>query len=126
MVQKSKLVLKRMKPELGNKFTYHDPCHLARLGGIFEEPRALLAQLGNIVEMKNNRYEADCCGSGGGVRAAYPELSTAICKRRIKAAQATGANLLVTACPFCEDRFMSVGGIEVKDIIELLYSAVIT
>jgi Fe-S oxidoreductase len=73
--------------------------------------------------MPNNRYDSFCCGAGGGVRAGYSELSQDIGKIRIEEAQATGAEILVTACPFCERQFQELGGIEVKDIIELIYDA---
>lgn len=109
----------KLKRKYG-KITYHDPCHLGRLGGIFDSPREILLKTGTLVEMKHNRFESLCCGSGGGVRAAYPEIAKKIAKKRIKEAQDIGAEVLVTACPLCEGMLKSVGEIPVKDIIEII------
>ena len=52
-------------PQLDNiKVTYHDACRLGRMGGIYDAPREILKQIPNIelVEMKNIREDADCCG----------------------------------------------------------------
>lgn len=107
----------------GMKITYHDPCHLGRLHGVFDAPREIISKIGELVEMPNNRYDSFCCGAGGGVRAGYLELSQDIGRIRLEEAQATGADILVTACPFCENQFINIGGMEVKDIIELVYEA---
>ena len=105
----------------GQKITYHDPCHLGRLHGVFDAPREIISKIGELVEMPNNRYDSFCCGAGGGVRAGYLELSQDIGRIRLEEAQATGADILVTACPFCENQFKDIGGMEVKDIIELVW-----
>ncbi len=110
----------KVKPT-GKKMTYHDPCHLGRLHGVFDAPRVIISKIGVLIEMPNNRYDSFCCGAGGGVRAGYSELSHDIGKIRVEEAKATGAEILVTACPFCERQFQEIGGIEVKDIIELVW-----
>lgn len=83
--------------------TYHDPCHLGRYAGIYDEPREILGLIPGLelVEMKNSRELSMCCGGGGGVKTAYRDLSSRIAKKRIREAEATGASMLVTACPFC-------------------------
>jgi|Deesub1362A_J573_1020465.scaffolds.fasta_scaffold00874_2 Fe-S oxidoreductase len=99
--------------------TYHDPCHLGRHLGIYEPPRELIRRTGaKIVEMKNNKVNAKCCGAGGGVRSAFKELSEAIGKRRVEEALKTSAKILLSACPFCvyHLRECSNGELEVKDI----------
>ncbi|MEN6330234.1 MAG: (Fe-S)-binding protein, partial [Methanobacteriaceae archaeon] len=83
------------------KVTYHDPCHLGRHLEEYDAPRRVLEKKGDLVEMDKNREEARCCGSGGGVKSAYPELSQAMAECRIEDAKKTGADLLVTCCPFC-------------------------
>jgi Fe-S oxidoreductase len=53
--------------ELGYRVTYHDPCHLGRMNGDYEAPRAILQKLGcTLVEMPRNRSNSFCCGAGGG------------------------------------------------------------
>ena len=65
--------------------TYHDPCHLGRYSGIYEEPREVIELLGGkIVEYGLNRENSFCCGGGGGVRANFPELAKDIAKLKVK------------------------------------------
>jgi len=62
---------------------YHDPCHLGRYSGIYEEPREVIELLGGkIHESKYNRENAICCGGGGGVRANFPEIAKAVAKKK--------------------------------------------
>ncbi len=86
---------------LGLKTTYHDPCHTGRHVGIYEEPRFLLQQMANLTEMDTIKENAKCCGAGGGVKKAFPELALEIAKSRVKEAEETGADYLVSICPFC-------------------------
>lgn len=120
MLEKHKLTVKKI---LG-KVTYHDPCHIGRLEGLIEEPREILRQISDFREMAKHGYDSNCCGAGGGVRAAFPELSLEIAKKRIEEAKATGAETLVSSCPFCEEQFKTVGGMKVMDIIDAVWEAV--
>jgi len=84
--------------------TYHDPCYLGRYGGKVDEPRALLERFGaEIKEPERNRDNPYCCGAGGGLLFAdkEEEPGSRISDVRFKQLQATGANTVVTACPFC-------------------------
>ncbi|QXE92651.1 (Fe-S)-binding protein [Geomonas subterranea] len=99
----------RLKPKkaINRKITYHDPCHLGRSQGIFDEPREILAAIPGVelVEMENVRADSRCCGAGGGVRANYAAMANDIAEKRIKEAIATGADTLATMCPFCQSSF---------------------
>lgn len=81
--------------------TYHDPCHLGRHMGEYETPRQVIKSLSKIIEMDSNRENSRCCGAGGGVRSAFPDLSSEIARMRLEDAVKTGAQRLVTCCPFC-------------------------
>jgi Fe-S oxidoreductase len=84
--------------------TFHDPCYLGRYAGKVDEPRNLLTRFGaNIVEPERNRNNPYCCGAGGGLLFAdkEEEPGSRISDVRFKQLQATGANTVVTACPFC-------------------------
>jgi len=84
--------------------TYHDPCYLGRYASTVDEPRALLTRFGaDIREPERNRENPFCCGAGGGLLFAdkEEEPGTRISDVRFKQLQATGANTVVTACPFC-------------------------
>jgi len=111
--------------KLDIKTTYHDPCHIGRHMGLYEAPRTLLKKIANLTEMKTNRVGAMCCGAGGGVRKGYPELSMEMAKNRLKEAEETGAEYLVSTCPFCwrnlKDAIDSTGSnMKMVDLVELL------
>ena len=85
------------------KVTYHDPCDLSRVRGVIEEPRELLRKIGaELVEMPRSGIHSACCGGGGGMLVSSDELAGDIAKGRVREAVATGADILVTACPTCE------------------------
>ncbi len=105
------------------KMTYHDPCHLGRLGGIFDEPREIVKAVSSFVEMPNHGYESRCCGAGAGLQSAFPKLSRELAGKKVDEAKDTGATKLVTCCPFCETQLRTVPGIEVVDLMELLLEA---
>ena len=84
--------------------TFHDPCYLGRYAGKVDEPRALLTRFGaDIKEPERNRDNPFCCGAGGGLLFAdkEEEPGSRISDVRFKQLQDTGADTVVTACPFC-------------------------
>jgi Fe-S oxidoreductase len=96
---------------LGFRATYHDPCHLGRMLGIFDEPREILRQLDvQLVEMENNRYFSTCCGGGGGVNAVDPDLSLEVAKNRVRDAIRVGVEIITTVCPTCEPTLLRAAG----------------
>ncbi|MFW9767221.1 MAG: (Fe-S)-binding protein [Candidatus Thorarchaeota archaeon] len=112
---------------LNKKVTYHDPCHLGRHSGVYDEPREILDSIPGLelVEMEWNRKFAKCCGAGGGFRSGKSEDAVAIAANRVREAEATDASLLVTSCPFClrnlQDGANSMGSrIEVRSITSLI------
>jgi Fe-S oxidoreductase len=86
------------------KVVYHDPCYLGRYGGTVDEPRDLLTRFGaDVKEPVRNRENPYCCGAGGGLLFAdkEEEPGSRISDVRFKQLQDTGAETVVTACPFC-------------------------
>ena len=83
--------------------TYHDPCDLGRGSRVFEEPREILRALPNVrlVEMAHHGRHSLCCGGGGNLEMIDPALSTAMARRKVEEAQATGASTIVTTCQQC-------------------------
>ena len=117
------------------RITYHDPCHLGRHMDLYDIPREILSKIPGIelVEMKRNRKNAWCCGAGGGVKSQFPDLALEISKERINEALETGAQVLVTSCPFCvgnlNDAVKDMGSdvqdkIKIVDIIDFLASKI--
>jgi Fe-S oxidoreductase len=89
---------------LNVKLTYHDPCYLGRYNGVFDAPREVLDAIPGVkrVEMVHNRNNSLCCG-GGGDRVWQDDLNADVkmSEIRIREAEATGAEILITACPLC-------------------------
>ena len=99
--------------------TYHDSCHLGRHCNVFDEPRDVISSVANLVEMENVRENSICCGAGGGVKSAYPQIASQMADSRVKQAIETGAELLVTPCPFCKLNLRN-DDLEVLDLTEFL------
>ncbi len=105
------------------KVTYHDPCHLGRCMGIYEEPRAIIRRICELKEMHTSKKEARCCGGGGGVRRGYGDLAGRVAKKRL-AETPDGVDYIITACPMCNANLRDSGG-RVLDIAELVLMALI-
>jgi Fe-S oxidoreductase/nitrate reductase gamma subunit len=129
-IRDGKLSLNALDGEWGQKtFTYHDPCYLGRHNTIYDEPRAVLDSIAGLrrVEMLRSRDRSFCCGGGGLMLFYEPEEDERMGVRRVRMAQEAGANVIVTACPFCltniEDG-IKVAGLEGKmeaiDLCELV------
>lgn len=115
---------------LPSRVTYHDPCELGRLGGIYDAPRQVLAAIPNLtlVEMALSQANAFCCGEGGNLEVFDPELSQVVAGRRLAQAQATGAQILVTACARNKRALAAAASrddapLKVLDIVELVEQA---
>jgi len=97
--------------------TYQDPCRLGRMAGIYDTPREIIESIPgmNLVEMEHSRENAVCCGVSCWSNCS--SYSKQIQLDRLKEAQATGADTLVTACPKCSIHLacaLSSSGIEMK------------
>lgn len=119
-----------LKPakELAQKIIYHEPCYLGRHSKVFDAPRELITSIPEtqFMEFDKNKDDSMCC-SGGGARI-WMETEAGMRFSDVKAKEAMdkGANLLVTACPYCivmlEDSLKNIDKDEtmaVKDISEI-------
>jgi Fe-S oxidoreductase len=116
--------------ENGNSvYTYHDPCYLGRHNQVYDDPRDVLDAIPGLkrVEMQRCRDRSFCCGGGGLMLFYEPQEEERIGVKRVRMAAEAGANVIVTACPFCmvniEDA-IKVAGMEGKltaiDLAELV------
>jgi len=113
----------------GKVYTYHDPCYLGRHNQVYDDPREVLDAIPgmNRVEMSRSRDRSFCCGGGGLMLFYEPKEEERIGVKRVRMAAEAGANVIVTACPFCmvniEDA-IKVAGLEGKmtaiDLTELV------
>lgn len=71
--------------------------------------------------MNRSREQTWCCGAGGGVAVAFPELARWAAAERLKEVKATESSTVVTACPWCEYIFgqISENGIKIRNIAQL-------
>lgn len=99
MSEKIVLNVKGLK-KINVRAMYHYPCHI-RASGLPEEIYIDLIQKipgAKLVKVPKSGY---CCGGGGGVRAAFPDLADRLAIRRIEIAKDSGVDALITNCPFC-------------------------
>lgn len=121
----------QLKPIENRKavYTYHDPCYLGRHNQVYDQPRYVLDSIPGLhrVEMKRSRDRSFCCGGGGLMLFYEPKEEQRMGVLRVKMAAEAGANVIVTACPYCmaniEDA-IKVAGMEGKmtaiDLAELV------
>ncbi|NLD63164.1 MAG: (Fe-S)-binding protein [Bacteroidales bacterium] len=108
---------------LHRKVVYHDPCELGRGSGIYEEPRAVISYVAELLEASQERSMSLCCGGSLG------NLTLASGKKAMIAADAariltmSSPDELITACPLCKKTFVQATKTKVSDIAELVAAA---
>ncbi|MBU1053498.1 MAG: (Fe-S)-binding protein [Proteobacteria bacterium] len=122
----SKIGIKKEKYENAGDskiITYHDPCHLKKSLGVFEEPRKVIKA--NSHYTFKEMPEADwCCGMGGSFNIEHYDISTVIGERKRNNIKASGCSIVATSCPACMIQISdmlskSKDRIEVKHTIEV-------
>jgi len=110
-------------------YVYHDPCYLGRHNGVYEDPRQALDAINGLtrVELEKSRDRSFCCGGGGLMLFFEPEEDIRMGVLRVNMAAEAGANVIVTACPFCLVNIQDAikvagkeGQIEALDFTELI------
>jgi len=119
LIRQGKLKLTR---ELNSTLTYHDPCYLGRYNGVYQEPRRVLRAIHKtkLKEMGRSRNAGFCCGGGGGHMWIEEQPGTTkINQMRLEDVLETGAETVVTACPYCLQMFEeSIEHKEMKDSLK--------
>jgi Fe-S oxidoreductase len=122
------------KSKFNRPITYHDPCQIARNGGVFDEPRYILKHLtDDFREMSPEPKYNWCCGGGGGLVALGEEtLDFRMKSARVKVeqTQATGAEILATACENCHAQLHDLNdhykmGMQVEFLSSMIADALI-
>jgi Fe-S oxidoreductase len=122
-----------LRKEYGKKVAYHDPCYLGRHNGIFDEPREALNRVPGLTlkELPDSRIDSLCCGGGGGRIWMETQKGERFSDLRLAQAMEVGAEVLVTACPYCitmfEDSRLTLDvteRLEVKDITEIIQESI--
>ena len=105
-------------------FTYHDPCELGRGSGIYDQPRAVIESLGELLEPKSSRKNALCCGSSLANTAISDGQQVKIAESLSQELEATGAKTIVTACPLCKKAIGRSTNLEIKDLSEVVAESI--
>jgi Fe-S oxidoreductase len=116
----------------GDRFVFDPPKEYRRGSrGVYEPPRDVLKSLPGVklTEMTRIKEYSWCCGAGGGVNESNPDFALWTAQKRIEEAVATGAEAMVTACPWCEKTFSeavkaSGSSLKIYDIVELVEKAI--
>lgn len=129
LIDEGKIKMKEGGAFKGKKITYHDSCYLGRSNDIYEAPRKVLEALdAELVEMKRCRSNGLCCGAGGAQMFKEEEKGTTrVNFERTDEAIGTGANIIASACPFC-NTMLTDGvknaekeeSVQVMDVAELI------
>jgi Fe-S oxidoreductase len=113
----------KLPKQKGESIVYHDPCYLGRYQNVYEEPRAVVAAAGSLVEAERNHERSFCCGAGGGLAFLGEETGERVSHVRAKELVATGAQTIGTACPFCNTMFRdalgAVGGEQPPQLLDI-------
>lgn len=120
----------KLKSDAGvdGKVTYHDACYLSRYvaGAGVEDPRDFLAKRGaNVSEPERKGVQSLCCGAGGGQFFNEEDEGERIYRIRTDELLKTGANTIVTSCPFCMAMIRdgladkSVEDVQIKDLAQM-------
>ena len=117
----------KFSKRIEKKVVYHDSCHLGRGAGVYDDPRDILRAISGVelVEMERNRRWSWCCGGGGGVPEADPELAQWSAADRMREASATGAEIVLTSSALCERSFGDLKEPELpfEDVLAFAYQA---
>ena len=133
LIDEGKIKLKDGGTYHGKKITFHDSCYLGRANNIYEAPRKVLEALeGELVEMKKCRSNGLCCGAGGAQMFKEDEKGDKrINLERAEQALETGANIVASACPFCNTMITDgikakeqENSVEVLDIAEIIANSI--
>ena len=110
----------RVRYSSEQSFTYHDPCELGRGSGIYEEPRAVIEAIGELLEAEHNRKNAFCCGSSVANTAINDGQQLTIAQHVAAELDSTGAKTVVTACPQCKKAIVRGSKLKVMDLSEIV------
>lgn len=120
LIEQGRLVLQKQAYSV----VYHDPCELGRGSGIYEQPRQVMSEIGNLIKVDEEREKALCCGGSiSNLKISTPEKRK-ISKDAINVYASYKPDYLVTSCPLCKKTFAENGKLQVADIAEMVASSI--
>ncbi len=142
LVRDRRLIVQKPADRAAKKdVTYHDPCYLGRHNKVYTPPRELIEASGvTLTEMPRNSARALCCGAGGARMWMEEKIGKRINLERTDEALDTGAEKILTGCPFCKvmltdgltarqgetatDTGRDIADVEVLDVAQMLLAGV--
>ncbi len=101
-------------------YVYHDPCELGRAFGVYDEPREVIENVGNLVKAKSEKVESICCGGSLGSFRLTQQERDEITQNSVDDLMFNKPDEIVTACPLCLKTFSKKSPVAVKDIAEVV------
>ena len=105
------------------KYVYHDPCELGRGCNVYEQPRKVIAAIGELTEAGKNRKESICCGGSLGSISLGFDQRRLMTENALDNLTANDPETIVTACPLCKTTFARYADRPVLDIAEIVDSS---
>ncbi|MBP5643990.1 MAG: (Fe-S)-binding protein [Bacteroidales bacterium] len=106
-------------------YVYHDPCELGRAFGVYDEPREVLENVGNLCKAKSEKELSICCGGSLGSFNLTQKERDEITENSVNDLMFNNPDEIVTACPLCLKTFARKSPVKVKDIAEVVESQII-
>ena len=101
-------------------YVYHDPCELGRAFGVYDEPREVLENVGNLRKAKSEKELSICCGGSLGSFNLTQQERDEITANSVDDLMYNHPDEIVTACPLCLKTFAKKSPVQVKDIAEVV------
>ena len=123
----------KLTKKYGKKVTFHDPCYLGRHNNVYDDPREVIKKIPGIelIEMEDSRKNSLCCGGGGGRIWMETPKNERFSDIRLEQAIESGAEVLVTSCPYCITNFEESrldpkyeDVLQIKDISEIIQEVI--
>ena len=114
LIREGKIKVERTE----TRYAYHDPCELGRGCNIYDEPRRVVAAVGDLVEAEKKGKESICCGGSLGSLTLGFDKRKPMTEKAISNLKAGSPDKILTACPLCRTTFSRYSDIPVIDIAE--------
>ncbi len=101
-------------------YVYHDPCELGRAFGVYDEPREVIENVGNLRKAKSEKELSICCGGSLGSFNLTQQERDEITQNSVNDLMFNNPDEIVTACPLCLKTFAKKSPVQVKDIAEIV------
>jgi len=87
------------------RMSYHDPCDLGRGSGIYEQPRSLIRQIGQLVGTTHEKADSLCCGGSLANLSITPGQRALVTDTAYQVLASGSPDYIVTSCPLCKKTF---------------------